>query len=803
MVWKEKCRWDRDALFNTPKVCPERARLYTESYKETEGLQTEIRIAKAFAKTLANMTIFIEPNHLLVGNLASSPVASPVWPEYGVTWLEKELDHLSERPHDKFLIDDEAKRQIKELVCYWKDKGREEVIVNRTREILPDNVKKAFDSESYGIRPVLYAGYNKASGGAGHTPLNYEKALKIGLMGLIKEAEKSLAAINFSERDAVDRVIFLRSVIISLKAAISFAKRYADLAEKLAEKETDEKRKWELIEISRICNWVPKNPARSFWEALQATWFIHLLRWLESNGHSVTIGRMDQFLYPYFEKDVREGTITREQARELVENLFIKMAEVKRLRHWIETTFKSGYPLFQGITIGGQTSEGDCAVNELSYLILEVTGRLKLPEPVVTCRVYSRIPDEFLVKCVETLVKHGGGLPSFFGDGAIISAMQNEGIPLIEARNYSVIPCSEAGVAGRHIDHTGGDCYINLLKVLELALNGGTDPESGLCLCPGEKDLSTFHSFNEIWEAYEKQLGYYVRFIPLFTAISSQLYAELNPTPFTSALMDHRIEIGKDMARGGGPTKDICDEQQGHGVANVANALAAIKRLVFDDQKLNLQELNEALMKNFEGKRCEEIRRLLLKAPKYGNDDDYVDLLAVNVAKHFNEEIKKCGTTWRGGTYGVSFQSLTANVPEGKATGATPDGRKRGEALADNISPVAGTDVNGVTAMLRSVAKIDNSLYRYGSILNVRFHPTALRGEGINKLAALIITYLVDYKGWQIQFNIISSDTLRDAQQHPEKYKDLVVKVAGYCAQFIALDKRLQEQIILRTENML
>ena len=267
--------------------------------------------------------------------------------------------------------------------------------------------------------------------------------------------------------------------------------------------------------------------------------------------------------------------------------------------------------------------------------------------------------------------------------------------------------------------------------------------------------------------------------------------------------MDHRIEMGKDMARGGGPTKDICDQDQGHGVANVANALAAIKRLVFDDQKLNLQELKEPLLKNFEGKRGEEIRRLLLKAPKYGNDDDYVDLLAAKVAKHFNEEVKKCGTTWRGGTYGVSFQSLTANVPEGEATGATPDGRKRGEALADNISPVAGTDVNGVTAMLRSVAKMDHSLYRYGSILNVRFHPTALRGEGINKLAALIITYLVDYKGWQIQFNTISSDTLRDAQQHPEKYKDLVVKVAGYCAQFITLDKRLQEQLIMRTENML
>ncbi|MCK5617520.1 hypothetical protein KAR91_87460, partial [Candidatus Pacearchaeota archaeon] len=703
-----------------------------------------------------------------------------------------------------FMIKEQAKQQLKELISYWKDKGREEIIVNLTSQVLPEDAREAFDPESYGMGRVIYAGYNKASGGSGHTALNYEKALKVGFKGIIKEAEEALVTIDFSDRDVIKKVMFLRAVIISLNAAINFAKRYANLAKKLALKERNVQRKRELERICDICNWVPENPARSYWEALQAIWFMHLLRWMESNGHSVSVGRLDQFLYPYYEKDIKEGKLTKEEALELMENFFIKIAEVKRLRPWTDTVYKAGMPTFQGITIGGQRPGGGDGANELSYLILEATARMKLPEPVVTCRVHSGTPDEFLVRGVEALVKHGGGLPSFFSDEAIIPAMQNEGIPFEEARDYAVVPCSTPVVPGKHTDHTGGVFSFNLAKVLELTLNGGTDPESGLCLCPIDKDLSTFNSFDEVWEAYKQQLRCYVRFVPLFTSIASSLYAELNPTPFASALADYRIAMGKDMTEGGGPTKDICPcDSLGNGVADVANALAAMKKLVFEEKKISGKELKEALLMNFEGARGEEIRRLLLKAPKYGNDDDYVDLIAADVAKHFGEEVKRCGTTWRGGSYGVSFQGNTSNVPFGATTGATPGGRKQGEALADNISPAAGTDVNGVTAMLRSVAKGDHRSYRYGSILNVKFHPTALKGEGINKLAALIRTYHVDFKGWQLQFNIVSIDELRDAQKHPEKYKGLVVKVAGYCAQFISLDKRLQDQIILRTESVL
>lgn len=796
-------RWDKNLLFKIPEVCLERAKLVTESYKETEGLPAVMRVAKAFKKILGEMTIYIEPNYIIVGNLCSSPIATPIWPEFGVIWLEKELDNLDKRPYDKFIVKEKVKKGLKNVISYWKGKGREEIIVERTFEVLPEEAKRAWDPEAYGIKPVIYAGYRKTSGGSGHTVLNYEKALKIGFKGIIKEAEEALSQIDFSDRDAMKKVFFLKAVIISCNAVINFAKRYANLANELALKEKILERKKELEKIRDICNWIPENPARSYWEALQAIWFMQLSRWVESNGHAPAVGRLDQLLFPYYKKDIEEGRLRRGEALELMENFFVKVFEVKKIRPWSETLYKSGYPTFQEITIGGQNPEGKDVTNELSYLILEATERLKLPEPIVICRVHSKTPDEFLVRSVETLTKHKGGLPAFFSDETIIPAMLKVGIPLNEARDYAMMACSEPGVPGKHIDQYGSDCYFNLAKVLELALNGGIDPESGIGLSPIDKDLSTFNSFNEVLEAYKKQLRYFVGFVPLFTAVSSSLDPELNPTPFVSSLLDYRIEMGKDMTEGGGPSKDNNTSVQGHGIPNVANSLAAIKKLIFEEKRISGKELKEALLTNLEGTRGEEIRKMLLKAPKYGNNDDYVDLIAANLAKLFAEEVKGCGTPWRGGTYETTFQGLTANVPEGLATGATPDGRKAGEALADNISPSAGTDTKGITAMLHSIAKIDHSSYLFGDILNVKFHPTALKGEGISKLAALIRTYLTDLKGWQIQFNVVSAEQLREAQKKPEEYRDLVVKVAGYSAQFISLDKKLQGQILLRTENVI
>jgi len=795
-------RWNtlKKSIFEDPEICLDRARLITESYKETESLPQIIRVAKAFEKILKDMKIYIQPEDLLVGNLASKPMAVPIYPEFGVTFIEKELNEFNKRPFDRFIVSEEVKNGLKDIIQYWKGKAREDKVNKLFLLILPEEVREAWNFESFDLNQIIHAGSKRADGDS-HLEAGHEKPLKIGFKGILKEAKEALSKIDFRDRDAVNKSLFLKAVIICYEAVIDFIKRYEKLARELALQEKNPDRKKELEKISKACGWITENPPRTFFEALQMTWFTHLLFWVESNGHSVTIGRLDQYLYPYYEKDIKEERITREEALELMGCFFIKIGGIKKLRPWTETKYLGGRPTFQAITIGGQDSSGRDVTNKLSYLILEATACLKIPEPVVIIRVHSEIPDDFLLKGIKALIRHGGGLPSFFSDEAIIPALLNAGIPLNEARNYAIVACSEPVIPGKTLPHGGGPTYVNLPKLFELALNGGKDPNTNICLCPDDKNLATFESFDEVIEAYKKQLKYYVQFIPLCSDIMAQAFADLNPTPYTSGLLDYRIEIGKDLSEGGGPNSNDTLINL-YGPPNIANSLAAIKKLVFEEKRISGKELKEALLTNFKGTRGEEIRKMLLKAPKYGNDDDYVDLMMKEVCNNFICEIRRYDPPWRGGTYGVSIQTTSGNVPAGEVVGATPDGRKAGEALADNISPQAGTDINGVTAMLKSVGKIDHSLYLNGTILNVKFHPTAVKGEGASKLAALIRTYLTDFKGWQIQFNIVSAEKLREAQRKPEEYKDLIVKVAGYSAQFISLDKKLQDQIIFRTENV-
>lgn len=796
-------RWDilKGSIFEDPRVCLDRAKLITESYKETERSPQIIRVAKAFEKILKEMKIYIQPEELLVGNLASKPMCAPIYPEFGVTFIERELDEFEKRPFDKFIIGEEVKNGLKDIIRYWKGKAREDKVVELSSLILPEEVKVAWDDKAFDLNEIIHAGSKRADGD-GHSEPGHEKALKIGFKGILKEAEEALSKVDFRDRGAVSKSLFLKAVIICYRAVVDFIKRYKELAQELASQGKNPKRKKELERISKTCGWIAENPPRTFFEALQTTWFVHLLLWIESNGHSQAIGRLDQYLYPYYEKDIKEEKLTREEALELMGCFFIKIGSIKKLRPWPETQHLGGRPTFQAITIGGQDFGGRDTTNELSYLILEVTARLKIPEPVVIVRVHSETPDDFLLNGIKALIRHGGGLPSFFSDEAIIPALLNTGIPLSDARNYAMVACSEPVIPGKTLSHTGGGVtYFNLLRLLELTLNGGKDPNTNICLCPDDKDLAIFESFDEVIECYKKQLRYYVKLIPLCADVIAQAFADLNPEPYTSGLLDYRIKKGKDLTEGGGPNYN--DTQINlYGLPNVANSLAAIKKLLFDEKKLMGEDLKKALLNNFEGSIGEEIRKMLLKAPKYGNDDDYVDLIAKEVGESFLKEIRKYDPPWRGGTYGVSVQTTSGNVPGGEAVGATPDGRKAEQALADNISPQAGTDINGVTAMLKSVGKIDHSLYKNGTILNLKFHPTAVKGEGASKLAALIRTYLTDFKGWQIQFNIISAEKLKEAQRKPEEYKDLIVKVAGYSAQFISLDKKLQDQIVFRTENV-
>jgi len=794
----------RKRIFSTePEICSERAELITQSYKETEGMPMILRRAIALDRILSNMSIYILPGELIVGNQASKDRSAPIFPEYGIDWIEDELEEFSKRKVDKFLVSGQTKEKLKRIFSYWKGKTNYDFNMKLMDLILPEKIARAYDKKNAKLNEVL-SNSGRVNTGNGHIIANYKKVINRGLNSIIKKAGDELRKIDGwnGRYEDLDKRLFLKSVIVSCKAAIKFAKRYAQLAKSMAEQEKDPKRKVELEKISEICNHVPENAARNLWEGLQSYWFVHLIIQIEDNGHGISLGRFDQYLYRYYKKDMEAKVLNEEEAKELVECFFLKCNQLNKVRNWHHTRIMHGYPLFQTLVLGGQTRDGEDAVNEFTYLCLRVTGETKLPQPTVVVRVHSKISDKFLVECARILLEHGGGLPAFFNDEVAIPLLTNVGVSLENARDWAVVGCSEPTVPGKTNPITGGTCHINLLKVLELSLNNGINTNNGAQLCPGNGDLATFNSFHEVFEAYKKQLDYYLSFIPTFDYITAKTHAEMTPTPFLSSLIDYRISIGKDVSQGGGPNYN-CTLINGYGAPNVGNSLAAIKKLIFEEKLLSKKELKEALQNNFAGQKRERIRQLLLnKAPKYGNDDDYVDLLTRDSLNLFLKGGQKY-IPWYGGVYGPSPQTLSANVIMGSVVGATPDGRKAGEPVADNISPTPGTDVKGPTAVLNSVAKIDHTYAVNGTILNLKFHPSALDGdEQIRKFAELIHTYMVDKKGFQVQLNIVSAETLREARKNPDKYRNLVVKVAGYSAFFVTLDRVLQDQIIARTEHV-
>ncbi len=792
-----------------PSLCPERCLIITQSYKKTEGSPQVIRRAIALKEILENMSIYILRGELIVGNQASKPKAAPLFPEFSVSFLVKELDELPNRLHDPFEVDERVRDAVLKIVPYWNGKTHEDRVIYLTKLMLPDEVARAFDYDGFILNDVVYAGVRKASGD-GHIIPNYRKILSVGLTGILEEVDNELKRLDLSDPNAFKKRTFLEAIRIVYEGVLNFVKRYSGLAKELAREEEDSVWRDELVKIAEVCENLVKGPPRTFREALQLIWFIHLILHVESNGHSVSLGRLDQYLYPFYEKDLKEGRITRNEALELVKCFLVKMNTLNKVRPWSETRYKSGYPLFMTITLGGQTTEGDDAVNDLTYLFLDALAETKLPQPTIVVRVHSKTRDDLHIHAVKTLIKHGGGLPAFFSDEVIIPALINIGVPIEDARDYAIAGCSEAVVPGKSLPFTGGDCYFNLLKLLEITLNGGCNPRTNVCLYR-TKEPNEIKSMEEFMEEFRKQLAYYAQFIVPLTSVTSATDADLNPTPFASSLIDYRIELGADISEGGGPNVRYSHTIiQGHGIANVVNSLYSIEDLVFKRKLVTLNELRNVLLSNWAGALGDRLRRIVLSLPKYGNDVDDVDRYAKLVAKMFYDEIARKYKPWRGGVFGLSLQGLTANVPEGEVTGATPDGRLAGEPLADNASPHPGTDKKGVTATLKSFAKIDHTLFINGNILNVKFHPSALVDqfgsidyERARRFSQLLKTFLVDLKGFQVQFNIVSADVLRMAQKEPGKYPNLVVKVAGYSAYFVMLDKKLQDQIIARTEHIL
>jgi formate C-acetyltransferase len=624
----------------------------------------------------------------------------------------------------------------------------------------------------------------------GMVVVDFEKVLTGGLNQIIEEAEQELSNLNFSNRDAVKKKDFLNSVIICHKAIIRFANRFAVLATEMASNENDPTRKKELERIAAICQWVPANPARGFYEAIQSYWFIFLM--LESSVFAM--GRFDQFMYPFYQKDIKEGRITDDEVLELLECLRTKCMEISSTATREMRKKHAGMARWNNMVIGGVTPDGQDATNELTYLIIEAAKRCQTPHYTITLRVHEGTPEALMLKALE-LVKTGIGMPAFVGDKSCIEFLLSRGVPLKDARDYALAGCLDVNLAGKSRTHVPV-CQIPL--IFDFFLHNGIAPRTGRQVGPKTGELESFETFDDFMKAWKEQFAYFISLQTEYHNLWLNVFNDINPNPISSSLMVDAIKVGKNLWDRTLPFENG-DAMIAGGMINVADSMAAVKKLVFEEKKVTMKELKAALAANWQGDGYAEMRKMFLAAPKYGNDDDYVDLIARDLYQFFADEVASHISIY-GGRGVPSGVSVTGHWPGGELTGATPDGRYAHETLADGtMSPAQGRDTHGPTAVIKSAAKIDQTPYQ-STLLNMKFHPSALMNtEDLRKLAALIMTYF-SLGGRHIQFNVIGKETLLEAQKRPETHRNLVIRVAGYSAYFVQLPKPVQDEIIARAE---
>ena len=775
-----------------PNICADRSVLVTDSYKKTEAMPPVLRQALAFNKVLSEMPIWIQDGELIVANIASRPRGVFLFPEYDDTWLKKELDTISTRKGDPWLLSDEDKAQIKSCMEYWQ--GRNLAAIADALTI--DEVRQAERNSFNDIRMGK-------QGGIGHIAPDIEGVISSGLNSFIEAAEAHISRLDLTNPDDYAKVPFLRAVVIADKAVIKWARRFADLAREKAAVEPNEERKRELEQIAETCDWVPAHPARNFGEALQVVAFIMASVQIETNGVSIGTGRLDQYCFPYYDRDIKQGVVTKAQALELLECLWLKVAESNRVASEVLTYAHNGYPFWIQVPIGGQTADGYDATNELSYLLLDVSSNMQLHEPTVSARIHKRTPDKFLMKCCEAIKNHGGGHPALFNDEVIIPSQLAyvPGITKEDAYDYCIIGCSEITFAGKG---TEGIPYhaMSLGRLLELTLQG-KDPVTGSPLA-STGGMLTWETFDDMMKAFSERARILARIMFLQTLPLVEAHTKHRPCPYLSSLTRDSISRGKSYYDGGAIYGNRAVHACIVGIATLANSMAAIRKLVFDDRVITMAQLKHALETNFEDTSTNPtgpaIQEMCLRAPKYGNDDPYVDNLAKDCLNIVLKELRQ-HQTLPGQGYGATIAPVAAHMSYGLLCGATPDGRTAGTPLSDACSPAQGTDVNGPTASIKSVANLEHVNLVQGTIFNMKMHPGPLETQaGMVKWANLIRTYF-DLGGWEIQFNVVSAETLREAQKHPENYKDLVVRVVGYSAFFVELEKAVQDDIIKRTEH--
>lgn len=813
-----------------PEIESARARLITESYKSTESLPMVMRRAKAFEHILKHLPIIIREDELVVGSTTIAPRGCQTYPEYSYRWLEEEFDTVEHRKADPFYISEQTKKELKEANAYWENKTTSELAEN----LMAEETRKA-------IAHNIFTPGNYFYNGVGHVTVQYEKVLAIGYEGIIAQVEQELAKCDPGDADYCTRSQFLRAVAISCRAAVVYAQRYADLAVEMAAKCGDEKRKRELFLIAENCRKVPAKGADTFYEACQSFWFVQQLLQIESSGHSISPGRFDQYMYPYYKKDLEAGRLTREEAQELIDCIWVKLNDLNKCRDAASAEGFAGYSLFQNLIVGGQDKDGVDVTNDLSFMCITASKHVFLPQPSLSIRVWNKTPHELLLKAAD-LTRTGIGLPAYYNDEVIIPSLLSRGLTLEDAREYNIIGCVEPQKAGK-TEGWHDAAFFNMCRPLELVFSNGWDKGEKIGIETGRvEDMSTFEEF---YDAYKKQMEYQISLLVNADNAIDTAHAVRCPLPFLSSMVEDCIGRGKTVQEGGaiynftGP--------QGFGIANMADSLYAIRKLVYEEKKVTLAEYRKAMAMNYgqgfdeitasdivteilkemqkngmtageeqiaamiaqvmntklpeqEKKRYEELLEMINQIPKFGNDDEDVDLFAREVAYTYTKPLLKYRNP-RGGQFQAGLYPVSANVPLGAQTGATPDGRLAHTPVADGVSPSAGKDVNGPTAAANSVSKLDHGIASNGTLFNQKFHPTALSGEkGLENFVALIQSYF-DQKGSHMQFNVVDRETLLDAQAHPEKYAHLVVRVAGYSALFTTLSKSLQDDIIRRTEQ--
>lgn len=784
-----------------PYVDGERCKIFTESMKTTDGLPIIIRRAKSFYEVLDKMTVWVKPGELIVGNMAKNAKSSPVFPEYSAQWILEELDgkpyRWEDRPGDKFYILPEDEKIVRECAEYWNGK----TLYDYVRKNLPKEVNDAWDA---GVTDETWV----CAAGLGNEIVDYKMVVEKGLEDVLTRIQEKKDSIDILDPDALKQLHFLEAAKLGNEAVLNYSNRLADKCEEEAGKTDDSEYKKELMELAEICRYVPSHPARTFQEAVQSIFMVLLAVHMESNGHAISLGRFDQYVYPLYKKDIEEGRITKEKALEIIECFFIKCNELNKLRSWPDTDFFMGYQMFINLAICGQTVEGKDATNDISRMCIQACRELKLITPSVSVKCFDGTTDEVLMDALEATIEHKGGMPAFYNDKAFIKILREMGVAEEDLVDWCPDGCIEASIPGKW-DFAAKGPWLSIEKVLEITLNNGKDPATGTVFRKPDKDIVASSSMEDIFEEYKKTLKYFLDLNCLTEHINDEVHVRYDLNAFRSSLVQDCIGRCLDLVEGGalysadgGPTA---------GTISAGDALTGIEYLVFDKKILTMEQLLHACATNFEDESTtptgKEIQMIMKnKVPKFGNDDDYADKWVVAIEEYVGHSLNH---DYKSSKYGkgpvpccfaYSQTPVTGNISFGSRIGATPDGRSAGEPVNNGVSPANGSERNGATAACNSVAKIPTIYDQKGNIFNMRLAPSTIANQESRQKILDMMRALFDKDAEQIQFNVVDNEVLKEAQKRPEDFPDLMVRVSGYSALFTSLGVACQNDVINRTE---